>query len=91
MIYVNGELEGTEQVTGLPIIAVNGKLKTVPVDSISSDSDIVIGAYLNTNRGEAKIQNQYSGNIDDISIFDTVIDQTQIYEIYQNATSNDVS
>jgi len=91
MIYVNGELEGTQQITGLPIIAVNGKLKTVSVESISSDSDIVIGAYLNTNRGETKIQNQFSGIIDDILLFNTVIDQTQIYEIYHNATSNDVN
>jgi len=91
MIYVNGELEGTQQVTGIPILSVNGKLKTVSVDGISSDSDIVIGAYLNTNRGETKIQNQFSGYIDDVLLFDTVIDQTQIYEIYHNATSNDVS
>jgi len=91
MIYVNGELEGTTQITGIPILSVNGKLKTVNVDGISSDSDIVIGAYLNTNRGEPKIQNQFSGNIDDVLLFDRVIDQTQIYEIYYNATSNDVS
>ena len=32
-----------------------------------------------------------SGNIDDVLLFDTVIDQTQIYEIYHNATSNDLS
>jgi len=91
MIYVNGELEGTQQVMGLPIIAVNGKLKTVSVEGISSDSNIVIGAYLNTNRGETKIQNQFSGIIDDVLLFNTVIDQTQIYEIYHNATSNDGS
>jgi len=58
-------------VTGLPIISVNGKLKTVTVDSISSDSDIVIDAYLNTNREESKIQNQFSGIIDDVLLFDT--------------------
>ena len=86
MIYVNGELEGTQQVDGLPIISVNGKLKTVSVDGIYSDSDIVIGAYLNTNRGETKIQNQFSGIIDDVLLFDTVLGQAQIYEIYYNAT-----
>jgi len=90
MIYVNGELEGTQQVTGLPIISVNGKLKTVTVDGISSDSDIVIGAYLNTNRGEIKIQNQFSGIIDYVLLYDTVLDQTQIYEIYYNATPTNV-
>ena len=91
MIYVNGELEATQQVTGLPIIAVNGKLKTVSIEGISSDLNIVIGAYLNTNQGEIKIQNQFSGSIDDVLLFDRVLDQTQIYEIYHNATSNDVS
>ncbi len=90
MIYVNGELEGTQLVTGLPIISVNGKLKTVTVEGISSDSDIIIGAYLNTNRGEPKIQNQFSGIIDDVLLYDTVLDQTQIYEIYYNATPNNV-
>jgi len=91
MIYVNGELEGIQQVTGIPTLSVNGKLKTVSVESISSDSDIVIGAYLNSNRGETKIQNQFSGMIDNVLIFDTVIEQTQIYEIYHNAITNDVS
>ena len=83
MIYVNGELEGTQQVTGLPIIAVNGKLKTVPVDGISSDSDIVLGAYLDTNRGETKIQNQFSGSIDDVSLFDYVLEDQQILGMYE--------
>jgi len=89
-IYVNGELEGTAEISGIPTISVNGKLKTTTVDGIYSDSDIVLGAYLNTNRGEVKIQNQFSGIIDDVLLYDTVLDQTQIYEIYYSATPTNV-
>ncbi len=82
-IYVNGELEGTENVIGIPTISVNGKLKTRTVDSIESDSDIIIGAYISTNRGEYKVFNQFSGQIDNVLLFDTNLSKKQINEIYE--------
>jgi len=82
-IYVNGELEGTENVIGIPTISVNGKLKTRTVDSIESDSDIIIGAYISTIRDEDKVSNQFSGQIDNVLLFDTNLIKKQINEIYE--------
>ena len=82
-IYVNGELEETENVIGVPTISVNGKLKTRTVDSIESDSDIIIGAYISTIRDEYKVFNQFSGQIDNVLLFDTNLSKMQINEIYE--------
>ena len=82
-IYVNGELEETENVIGIPTISVNGKLKTRTVDSIESDSDIIIGAYISTIRDEYKVFNQFSGQIDNVLLFDTNLSKMQINEIYE--------
>ncbi len=82
-IYVNGELERTENVIGIPTISVNGKLKTRTVDSIKSDSDIIIGAYISTIRDEYKVFNQFSGQIDNVLLFDTNLSKKQINEIYE--------
>ncbi|MEX1053326.1 MAG: LamG-like jellyroll fold domain-containing protein, partial [Nitrosopumilaceae archaeon] len=50
-IYVNGNLESTLPITGILSLTVNGQLELITVDSISSDSDIVIGAYLSEKSG----------------------------------------
>ena len=81
-IYVNGRLQSTLQLKGIPTISVNGKLATKTVNQISSDSDIVIGAYLNTLRGKAS--NEFSGSIENVNLYDSVLDQSQIANLYDN-------
>ncbi|MGI0011355.1 MAG: LamG domain-containing protein, partial [Nitrosopumilaceae archaeon] len=81
-IYVNGNLESTLSITGVPTLSVNGQLKASTVDSISSDSDIVIGASLNTRISSVQVSNQFSGLIDNVSLYDSLLEPSQISEIY---------
>ncbi len=65
-IYINGKLESTLPVDGIPYYADNGMLETKNFKSISSDSNIVVGADLDKIRGEAF--RQFSGLIRDLNI-----------------------
>ncbi len=58
-IGVNGEKEGTEQVSDIPAL-YEGKLVTTTVENLSSEEDIVIGAYTNTQRDSSKPHNKFS-------------------------------
>jgi len=87
-IYVNGNLESTLPITGIPSLTVNGQLELTPVDSISSDSDIVIGAYLSEKSGHSETSNQFSGSVGDVHLYDSLLEPAQISEIYnQNIIS----
>jgi len=81
-IYVNGTLQSTHAITGIPTISVNGELTTKAVGQISSDGDIVIGAYLNSIRG--KTSNAFSGSIENVDLYDSVLDQSQITNLYDS-------
>ncbi len=85
-IYVNGNLESTLPLTDIQSISVNGQLQLTPVDSISSDSDIVIGAYLNEKGGNTQVRNQFSGLIDSVRLYDSLLTPDQISEIYNQNT-----
>ena len=87
-IHVNGNLESTLPIIGIPSLTVNGQLQLTTVDSISSDSDIVIGAYLSEKSGHGETSNQFSGLVDDVHLYDSLLESTQISEIYnQNIIS----
>ena len=83
-IYVNGNLENTLPIESALTILVDGKFEAVSVDSISSDSDIVIGAYINANNGY-ETSNQFSGLIDSANIYDLLLSQSQIGELYNTS------
>ncbi len=86
-IYVNGNKESTSAISGVPTISVNGKLETKTVNTISSNADIVIGAYLNSVRGNP--YNLFSGSLEDAKIYDSLLSDSQISELYhQNIHSN---
>ncbi|HEV2192917.1 MAG TPA: LamG-like jellyroll fold domain-containing protein [Nitrosopumilaceae archaeon] len=85
-IYVNGTLQSTMHITGVPALSVNGQLTTKTVDQISSNADIVIGAYLNTLRGSPS--NQFSGLIKNVNLYDTVLSQLQIAQLYNIPSSH---
>src|SRR3989454_1181732 len=80
-IYVNGNLESTVKTSGVPTVAVNGKLTTKTVDSISSNADIVIGGYYNSLR--ATSNNKFSGLIKDVNLYDSLLTPSQILRIYE--------
>src|SRR5437867_4621407 len=80
-IYINGKLESTLPTSGIPTLSVDGKLTTKTVDSISSNADIVIGAYYNTIRNVP--QNEFSGLIKDVNLYDSLLNPSQIQRIYE--------
>ncbi|MBI3642297.1 MAG: hypothetical protein HY222_07895, partial [Thaumarchaeota archaeon] len=82
-IYVNGTLQQTMQISGIPTIDVNGKLATKTVDQISSDADIIIGAYLDSIRGITP-RNQFSGLIQNVDLYDSLLIPSQIAELYSS-------
>jgi hypothetical protein len=82
-IYINGTLQSTFAITGTPTISDTGELTTKTVDQISSNADIVIGAYLNSLRG--KISNEFSGSIESVNLYDSVLEKSQIVNLYDNS------
>ncbi|MGH9910643.1 MAG: LamG-like jellyroll fold domain-containing protein, partial [Nitrososphaerales archaeon] len=79
-IYINGNLEATLPIQSALSIMVDGKSDALPVDSISSGSDIVIGAYLNSRKNIPI--NQFSGLIDGVLVYDSLLLPSQITQIY---------
>src|SRR5207245_7101056 len=58
-----------------------GKLKTKTIASLSSNADIIIGAYLNTLRDAS--MNRFSGLIKDVNLYDSLLSPSQILQIYE--------
>jgi len=81
-IYVNGKLESSLAITGIPTLSVRGGLTTKTVDTISSNADIIIGAYLNTLRSTPS--NLFSGSIQDVKLYDSLLSPSQIANLYEN-------
>ncbi len=81
-IYVNGTLQSTLVISGVSTIAVNGMLTTKTVDQLSSNSDIVVGASLNTLRGVAS--DQFSGSIENVNLYDSQLSPSEIAKIYHD-------
>jgi len=84
-IYVNAAKESTKEVFGLPILSISGKLETTAVDSITSEGDIVIGAAITTKNANSTPSNQFSGEIDDVLLYDYVLDDEQILAMYEQS------
>ncbi|AFS79937.1 hypothetical protein NKOR_00055 [Candidatus Nitrosopumilus koreensis AR1] len=82
-IFVNGTREGTQEVVGIPTLTENGKLTTTTVENIQSEEDIVIGATINTKNEIPKPSNKFSGEIDDVSLYDYVLDDEQLFAMYE--------
>src|SRR3990172_4746916 len=91
-IYVNGKLENTIPIESKLTIIVDGKFEAVPVDSISSDSHIIIGAYIPVKLKSPQVRSQFSGLIDNVQLYDSLLDLSQITLLYeQNKILNDTA
>src|SRR3990170_1546396 len=82
-LYVNGTLEGRAQLSE-PIFISGDKLQLTTSDVMVSDSDLVLGAYLSTTRGESKLSKHFSGLIDEVFIYKEALTESQIQEIYSH-------
>ncbi|QDI88856.1 hypothetical protein Nisw_04640 [Candidatus Nitrosopumilus sp. SW] len=82
-IFVNGTREATQKVVGVPTLTTNGKLETTTVENLTSEEDIVIGATVTVKKEVSKASNQFSGEIDDVSLYDYVLEDEQILAMYE--------
>ncbi|MHA2277749.1 MAG: LamG-like jellyroll fold domain-containing protein, partial [Candidatus Kariarchaeaceae archaeon] len=80
-LYINGTLEDTAQLSE-PIFVSGDKLQLTTSDIMTTDSDLVIGAYISNSRGETTLSNHFSGSIDEILIYKEILNELQIDEIY---------
>ena len=81
-LYVNGNLTGTKLLPETLLISVDGKLNYTTIETISSEEDIVVGAYVNIKKGLDHVLNQFSGEIDDVSLFNEQLNENQITKLY---------
>src|SRR5579872_5071979 len=79
-LYVNGKLESSQQISGVPTVALNGQLTTKTVDNLSSNADVLVGAYLGP-RGTPS--NLFSGLIEDVKLYGSLSSPSQIAQMYQ--------
>jgi len=80
-LYVNGTLEDTAKLSE-PILVSGDQIQLTTSDIMTTNSDLVIGAYISTSRGETTLSNHFSGSIDDILIYKEILNESQIHEIY---------
>jgi hypothetical protein len=85
-IFVNGIQENSQTIDGDYSLTHNaGGVSTQnSYDYISSKSNILIGAFNPSLRSDQIIKNNFSGQIDDILLYDTIILKDQISTLYQN-------
>ena len=84
-IFVNGNLEASKRFDGISQIDTYGYLDSSEMQTISSDSEILVGAQLSTIRSDAKSFGFFSGMIDEILIDDQNYEETEITELCENS------
>jgi len=84
-IFVNGTKENTKEIIGVPALSVSGKLETTTVENISSEEDIIVGATVTTKEQNSTPSNQFSGEIDDVLLYDYVLEDEQILAMYEQS------
>lgn len=80
-IFVNGKMESSDTVIGIPVFTVNGLLTNKSTSIISSNYETSVGTYYDRDRGQTR--DLFSGDIKDIKIFDTSLSPSQINQIYK--------
>ena len=85
-LYLNGNLEAQ---TTLPesFTILEGEVSPTSAEIAENDSDLIIGAYLNTLRSKITLSNHFSGTIDDVLIYKDALSEAQVNEIYLEMTS----
>ena len=95
-LYVNGTLQSSQDLSGIPTFATNGQLIAKTVGNLTSDSDILIGATYSSTRQVSS--NLFSGLITDVNLYDSLLTDSQILKSYnespflvQNTQLNSIS
>ena len=87
-LYVNGTKDTS---TTLPetFVISEGEITTASSEVAGNNSDLIIGAYLNTIRGNISLSNHFAGIIDDVLIYKEALSEAQLDEMYAEYTSPD--
>ena len=80
-LYLNGNLEATKQIEGIPILNSYGYVEFVQIDGISSDSAILFGAQQTSRTGDVSTYGFFSGQIDEIVIDNHSFADNEIVEL----------
>jgi len=83
-IYANGTKQDSLRLPGVLAISDDGHLTPVTPDHLTSNSDVVIGAAIDTARNYAK--DRFSGQIKDVNFYNTLLDSSQIQQLYVQDT-----
>ncbi|TLY07076.1 MAG: LamG domain-containing protein [Thaumarchaeota archaeon] len=78
-LYVNEKMESCNPLPET-LISVRGDLTITKLNNLTSDSDIVIGAYVNPVR--ENVSNQFNGLVDAVKLYDTPLQPPQVSEIF---------
>ncbi|WP_133121067.1 LamG domain-containing protein, partial [Candidatus Nitrosotalea bavarica] len=81
-IYVNGTLQSTTQIKSNLVLADDGDLVPKTPDQLSSNKDLVIGAFVDSARGYGFPLNSFSGLIQKVSFYEPYLNQQQVGQLY---------
>jgi hypothetical protein len=84
-IFVNGAQEGSMSINGdYSLTHQYGVSNQNSYDFIDSNSKVIVGAFNPSIREGSTTKNYFSGEIDDVNLYDTNLSQNQIFNLYQN-------
>ena len=84
-IFVNGIQENSQTIdSDYSLTHQYGTSILNSYDYISSKSNVIVGAFVPLLREDQMTKNYFSGQIDDIILYDTILSQDQISTLYQN-------
>ena len=84
-IFVNGIQENSQKIDGDYSFTHQFGISTQnSFDYISSKSNVLVGAFTPLSRADGLEKNYFSGQIDDVMLYDTILLQDQISTLYQN-------
>jgi hypothetical protein len=84
-IFVNGVKENSAKVDGYYSLTYQYGVTTQNNnDYLKSNSKILVGAFTPSLRADGVVNNHFSGQIDDIMLYDTILLPDQISTLYQN-------
>ena len=80
-IYVNGKQEASVPVSTIGI-SLSGHLETTTIANLTSQADVIIGAQESVRAPQTTVQNLFGGQIDEVNVYDSLLDSSQIQNLY---------
>lgn len=90
-IYVNGEHEGT--LPNIQTLSINerGVPEDIPLESLTSYTDVIVGAFVQEQRGKETISKEFGGFIQSVDVFESKYDETEINSLYLSSFTTQTS